>query len=291
MKKYNNLKALFGFKAPDTKKKSVEDNQRAIIGEDTPFVIRESYKTARTNIIFSVSGMLKEGCKTIVMTSANPGEGKTTTTLNLAITFAQTGAKVLAVDCDLRKPRMHRYIGIKKNIGISSVLSKQVTLDEAIHKNVKNGLDVLASGEIPPNPAELLASESMKALINELSERYDYIFFDTPPVTVVTDASALSTFVDGVIVVVRQNYTDHETLAMGVDLLNIAKAKILGFFINDVQTQRGGGYRYRYGYKYSYRYGYRYDYHYTYGDLSNKKMYTGDKEKDESDETDSKSKK
>lgn len=294
MKKYNNLRALFGFKVPENKRKSVEDNQRAIIGENTPFVIRESYKTARTNIIFSVSGMIKEGCKSIVMTSANPGEGKTTTTLNLAITFAQTGARVLAIDCDLRKPRMHRYIGIKKNIGISSILSKQVTIDEAIHKNVRNGLDVLASGEIPPNPAELLASESMKALIEELSERYDYIFFDTPPVTVVTDASALSTFVDGVIIVVRQNYTDHETLAMGVDLLNIAKAKILGFFINDVQTQRGGGYRYRYGYKYSYRYGYRYDYHYTYGDLGSKKLYMGEKDEEATDDNskaDSKGKK
>lgn len=284
MKKYKNIASLFGIRTQDNRKRSVEENQRSIIGDNTPFVIRESYKTARTNIIFSVSGMLKEGCKTIVMTSANPGEGKTTTTLNLALTFAQTGARVLAIDCDLRKPRMHRYIGIKKNIGISSILSKQVTIDEAIHKNVRLGLDVIASGEIPPNPAELLASESMKALIEELSKRYDYIFFDTPPVTVVTDASALSTYVDGVIVVVRQNYTDHESLAMGVDLLNIAKAKILGFFINDVQSQRGGGYRYRYGYKYSYRYGYKYDYHYTYGDLSTKKIYTGEGNGEDADE-------
>ena len=266
MKKYSKIKQFFNFKLPENKKRSNEENQRAILGDDAPFVIRETYKTARTNIIFSVSGIAKAGCKLIAITSANPGEGKTTTSLNLAITFAQTGARVLAIDGDLRKPRLHRYLGIKKDIGLSTLLANQVSIEDAIHKNVRSGLDVIAAGEIPPNPAELLASEAMKALIDKLAENYDYIFFDTPPVTVVTDASALSPSVDGVIVVVRQNYTDHESLAMAVNLLNIAQAKILGFFVNDVQTKRGGyhygRYRYKYGYRYAYKYGYKYDYRY-----------------------------
>ncbi len=241
-----------------------------ILNDDTPFIIRESYKTARTNIIFSVSGINKSGCKIIAITSANPGEGKTTTTLNLAIAFAQTGARVLAIDGDLRKPRMHRYVGIKKDIGLSSVLSQQITFEKAVIKNARPGLDVLPSGELPPNPAELLSSEVMRELIEEISKDYDYIFFDTPPVTVVTDAAALSTLVDGIILIVRQNYTDHESLSSAVNLLNISGTKLLGFFINDAASNRGGysynRYRYKYGSKYSYRYGYRYDYRYGYSD-------------------------
>lgn len=266
MKKYNKIRQFFNFSLPQNKRQSTADSMKAIIDDAAPFVIKETYKTARTNIIFSVSGTVKSGCKMIAITSANPGEGKTTTSLNLAITFAQTGARVLIVDCDLRKPRLHRYIGIKKNVGISTLLSGQVKIEDVVHKNARPGLDVIASGEIPPNPAELLASEAMKALVDELSDRYDYIFFDTPPVTVVTDASALSTLVDGVIVVVRQNYTDHESLSMALNLLSIASAKILGFFVNDVVTKRGGyhysRYRYKYGYKYAYKYGYKYDYRY-----------------------------
>ncbi len=266
MKKYNKIRQFFKFDLPQNKKQSTEGGQRIIIDDTAPFVIKEAYKTARTNIIFSVSGMAKTGCKMIAVTSANPGEGKTTTSFNLALTFAQTGAKVLIIDCDLRKPRLHRSVKVKKNVGISTILSKQSTIEEATHKDVRPGLDFIASGEIPPNPAELLASEAMHELLAELAQKYDYIFFDTPPVTVVTDASALSTFADGVIVVVRQNYTDHESLTMALNLLNIASAKILGFFVNDVVSKRGGyhygRYRYKYGYRYAYKYGYKYDYRY-----------------------------
>lgn len=276
MQKYHHIRNLIsslkqngGNKTNDAKR-----NINTILSDNTPFVIRENYKTARTNIIFSVSGINKSGCKFIAVTSANPGEGKTTTTLNLAITFAQTGARVLAIDGDLRKPRMHRYLNVKKDIGLSSVLSQQIEFDKAINKDVRPGLDVLSSGELPPNPAELLSSDNMKELIGKLAERYDYVFFDTPPVTVVTDAAALSPLVDGVIIIVRQNYTDHESLSMAINLLNISRTKILGFFVNDVTKSRGGysysRYRYKYGSKYSYRYGYRYDYRYGYADRSAK---------------------
>lgn len=275
MKKYQKIKGLISsIRQTNNKTNDTKRNINTILSDDTSFVIRENYKTARTNIIFSVSGINKNGCKFIAITSANPGEGKTTTTLNLAITFALTGARVLAIDGDLRKPRMHRYLNLKKDIGLSSVLSQQIDLDKAIHKNVRPGLDVLPSGELPPNPAELLSSETMKELIEKLSEKYDYVFFDTPPVTVVTDAAALSPLVDGVIIIVRQNYTDHESLSIAINLLNIAKTKILGFFVNDASKNRGGysysRYRYKYGSKYSYRYGYRYDYHYGYADRNKK---------------------
>lgn len=257
-------------KSTAPKMQNAKRDLNTILSDDTPFVIRENYKSARTNIMFSVSGLNKKGCKFIAITSANPGEGKTTTTLNLAITFAQTGARVLAIDGDLRKPRMHRYLNVKKDIGLSSILSHQIKFEAAVAKDVRPGLDVLASGELPPNPAELLSSETMKEFIESISERYDYVFFDTPPVTVVTDAVALSPLVDGVILIVRQNYTDHESLSMAINLLNISGTKLLGFFVNDVAKSRGGysynRYRYKYGMKYSYRYGYNYDYRYGYAD-------------------------
>ncbi len=284
MKKYDNVKGLVAaLHKPKTAKH--HDNQaiESILSDDTPFTVREAYKTARTNIIFSLSGKAKSNCKTIAITSANPGEGKTTSSLNLALTFAQTGAKVLAIDSDLRKPRLHRYLGLKKDVGLSTVLSKQIDVGQAIIKDVRMGLDVLTSGEIPPNPAELLSSESMHELLETLSAQYDYIFFDTPPVTVVTDAAALSPLLDGVVIVVRQNYTDHEGLSTAINLLNIAKAKMLGFFVNDAVTVRAGygynRYRYKYSYRYGYKYGYKYGYRYGYSDYDTRKK-SSDSKKD-----------
>ena len=222
------------------KKRRFHDDDFAkenVLSDETPFSVKESYKMMRTNIIFSVSGKSESGCKLVALTSANAGEGKTTTTVNLAIAFAQTGSRVLAIDCDMRKPRLHRYLQAKRVPGLSTLISKQVSVDEAITKDVRPGLDVITAGEIPPNPAELLSSERMKEIIDELSQHYDYIFFDTPPVTVVTDAAALSQFVDGIIVVVRQNYTNHESVAAAVKTLDIARAKVLGFIVNDASRR------------------------------------------------------
>lgn len=252
---------------------SLKQNQSVILNDKTAFIIQEAYKTARTNIIFSVAGAADNGCKVIAISSANPGEGKTTTCINLAITFAQTGAKVLLIDGDLRKPRAHQYLGVTKTSGLSTVLSKQQTFEDVVYKDVKDGLDLLASGSIPPNPAELLSSDAMGVLIENLKEKYDYIFFDTPPITVVTDAVALSKYVDGLVIVVREGYTNHESIERTINLLNIAEAKILGFFVNDVETSNAnyGAYRSkgyggkRYGYGYGYGYAYKNQYSYRYG--------------------------
>lgn len=218
--------------------------QENVLSDSTPFSVKESYKMMRTNIIFSLSGKTGSKCNLIALTSANAGEGKTTTTLNLAIAFAQTGVRVLAIDCDMRKPRLHRYLKIRRASGLSTLISKQADYEKVINKNVRPGLDVISAGEIPPNPAELLSSDRMKEIIDELSERYDYIFFDTPPVNVVTDAAALSQFVDGMILVVRQNYTKHENISNAVRNLTIARAKLLGFIVNDAADRS----RYNNGY-------------------------------------------
>ena len=146
------------------------------------------------------------------MTSAEPGEGKTTTVLNLAITFAQTGSRVLVIDGDLRKPRIHRYLHFDKKNGLSDLLIGTTTLDKAIRHHKKTDVDCIPAGQIPPNPVELLSSEKMNMLLQTLSESYDYIFIDSPPVTVVSDAASVANYIDGYILVIRHNYTIHELL-------------------------------------------------------------------------------
>ncbi len=277
---------------------SLKRNQMAILNKKTPFIVREAYKTARTNIIFSVSGSDNKECKTIIVTSSGSGEGKTTSTLNLAITFALTGAKVLIIDGDMRKPRAHQYLGIVKDNGLSTVLSKQKTFEEVVYRNQRDGLDILTSGSIPPNPAELLGSEAMQKLLEKLKLEYDYIFIDTPPVSIVTDAAAISKFSSGVVVVVREGITNHESVSHSINLLKLANVKILGFFVNDIDITNSGygsygkSYGRRYGIsrysRYSYRrysdgkygyggyggyggnYSYNYAYRYSYGEKPSK---------------------
>lgn len=269
-------RGLFGKKTDQVNERQLrlKQSQESILNRKTPFVVQEAYRTARTNIIFSLAGS-EDKCKKLCITSANAGEGKTTTTLNLAITFAQIGSKVLLIDCDLRKPRIHQYLGVVKTDGLTTVLSKQKEFEDVVYHNLRPGLDCLTSGSIPPNPAELLASDSMKNLLRKLEGMYDYILLDTPPVTVVTDAVALSNSVSGVMIVVREGYTNHESIEQALKLLKIANAKVLGFFVNDIDVvgmnygsyrgAYGKSYRYKYKYKYGYRYNYRYGYRYGYG--------------------------
>ncbi len=281
------------------KQLSLKRNQLAILNKKTPFIIKEAYKTARTNLIFSVSGSDNKECKVIIVTSSSAGEGKTTSTLNLAITFALTGAKILFIDGDMRKPRAHQYLGIVKENGLSTVLSKQKTFDEVVYRNARDGLDVLTSGSIPPNPAELLGSEAMQKLLEKLKLEYDYIFIDTPPVSIVTDAATISKFASGAVLVVREGITNHESVSHSINLLKLANVKILGFFVNDIDIASAGygsygkayGRRYgmsryshysykrysssygggRYGYADGYsNYSYNYAYRYSYGEKPSK---------------------
>ena len=261
------------------KEASIRQRTATLLNSDTNFAITEAYKATRTNIIFSLSGV--KGCKRIILTSASPGEGKTTTCLNIAIAFAQTNAKVLVIDADLRKPRVYRHLGIERKNGLSDVLCGLIDINTAIHHCTEQNIDCIASGQIPPNPAELLSSNEMGRILDVLSQQYDYIFIDTPPVTMVTEAAAMAKFVHGVVVVIRQNYTIHEMVKRAREALKFADAKILGYILNDVNLAAHGygygrlyGYRYHYGYKYGYGYGYgqKYGYkhetgiNYRYGD-------------------------
>lgn len=256
----------------DERRQRLKKSQEAILNKKTPFVIQEAYRTARTNIIFSLADS-SEKCKVLCITSSNAGEGKTTTSLNLAITFAQTGSKVLLIDADLRKPRIHQYLGVVKSDGLTTVLSKQKEFEDVVYHNLRPGLDCMTSGSIPPNPAELLGSESMEKLLDKLKLQYDYILIDTPPVTVVTDAVALSGYVSGIMLIVREGFTNYESIDQALSLLNIAKVKLIGFFINDIDamSMNYGSYRSGYGKGYKTKYDNGYGYGYSYSDRSSSK--------------------
>ncbi len=247
-----------------TSKSSIEENSKRILSKESSFDIHESYKELRTNIMFSLP---VSGCKVISVTSGIASEGKSTTCFNVAITFAETGAKVIVVDCDLRRPNVANLLQIKKDKGLSNVLIKDCSLEDAIIATEYTNLDTLVAGKIPPNPAELLSSAPMKELIDTLKQRYDYIFLDTPPVNVVTDASLLTKLVDGYIIVVKQFRAEKTALVETVRKLNFVDAKILGFILNGVRYTKMGYGKYGYG-KYGYgKYGYgRYGRYYSNSD-------------------------
>ncbi len=233
-------------------------SKRALISDSMPFAVIESYKSTRTNLMFTLS---TEEKKWVAVTSALPGEGKTITCANLAITFAQTGAKTLIIDADLRKPRLARTFGVPSHPGLSDAICGFCELDTIIHKTQIENFYVIPAGTIPPNPAELLASDEMEQLLEKLNAMgFEYIFFDTPPINIVTDAAAITRITAGTLLVVRFNTTTKESLQSAVSALNQAGVKILGFILNGVDLEKNS---YRYG-KYG-KYGKYSSYGYSYG--------------------------
>ncbi len=255
-----------------------KEREERILNDKTDFDTIETFKAMRTNIMFSMPKT--EGGKAIAITSPSPGEGKTTTSINLAITFAQLGAKVLLLDCDLRKPRVHRYLKLDRKNGVTNVLCGFSDFDKAVHRDVKENLDCLTSGEIPLNPAELLGTEEFVNLLAELKEKYDYIFIDTPPITLVTDAALIMEHCTGTAVVVRQDVTRYDMLDATMEVIQKIGVKVLGFVIlgsaenmKKYNYYRRRNYNYKYGYKNSFKYGYiasKSDYKYG-DDVSEKK--------------------
>ena len=216
------------------KKKTVGNlaHRRQILHQGTNFVVREAYKTLRTNIHFTLSD---KTCKRICITSGSAGEGKSITMLNLALSVAESGQKVLLIDADLRRPAIGRLLVEKVAPGLSNVLTGQVSSDEAIRSQVFPNLDILFSGEVPPNPSELLASDKFMALIGEMSQRYDYILVDAPPINVVSDAAIIAKRVDGVLLLVRHTKSTKENVRQAVSNLQMVNANILGYVFNGVE--------------------------------------------------------
>lgn len=209
--------------------------------EDNPkCVVTEAYKTLRTNIQYS---SFDKEIKTIVITSAEIAEGKSTVSKNIALTFAQSEKKVMLVDCDLRKPSVHVNFKVSNLIGISEVLLGKAKIEEAVQKHNEN-LYFLTSGKIPPNPSEMLASSAMTNLIETLKEEYDIVILDTAPLIAVTDAQILSTKVDGTILVVRASKTKKDAVIDGKNLLGKVGANIIGTVLYAVESKRGKYYYY-----------------------------------------------
>ena len=238
-----------------------------ILNNHSDFFIREAYKTLRTNITFALAD--EETSKVILMTSSLQSEGKSTTALNLAISYAMTEAKVIIIDCDLRRSKLARLTGKTNKVGLSNILVRPELREQAIIPSDVANLDLLLAGDVPPNPSELLGSSRMKKLLEDMRETYDYIILDAPPVNLVTDAVVLAPQTDGVLFLVRANRSERGAVIHGIEQLEYAKAKILGFVLNCVEngaTRYGyGKYRYKGYRKYSYygRAGYGYGYGYT----------------------------
>lgn len=182
------------------------------------------------------------------MTSSTPGEGKSTTSANLAITMAQNGSETILVDCDLRKPNVHKLFKLSNTRGLSNLLIEDNGIDKVIQQSSIENLHILTSGIKPPNPSELLSSKNEK-FIEMSKEHYDYIILDTPPVGVVTDAQLVSQYSDGGILVTASGQVERELAIRAKQLLQKVNAKILGVVLNKVDTSSGNGYRY-YNYYY-----------------------------------------
>jgi capsular exopolysaccharide synthesis family protein len=224
-------------------------NEMLIVKNKPKSYISEAYRTLRTNIKFSSLAPLN----TIMVTSAVPQEGKTTNTVNLALTIAESGKKVIIIDADLRRPIIHKVFNSDSKPGITNVLVDNKKLSEVIKRadEINSNLYYITSGPIPPNPSELLGSEKMKKVIEELKEQADTLIFDSPPVIGFADSSVLANQVDGVVLVLSSGEVTREAAKQAKILLEKAKAKILGVVLNKVDIKREGYYYYYHYYNYS----------------------------------------
>lgn len=212
---------------------------------DNKSVAAEAYRTLRTNIRFS---SYDKEMKVITVTSSSPGEGKSTVACNMAITFAENGNRVLLIDADLRRPTVHKQFKLPNSIGIVNVIMSHELFEEATHRDVVEGLDIITSGGIPPNPSELLGSKKNQRLIEKLRESYDTIILDTPPLLAVTDAQVLTTVSDGTVLVANHGVTKKDEIIQAKGLLDKVQGNILGVVLSQIPAE-DNGYYYYYSYE------------------------------------------
>lgn len=219
---------------------------RLITFTDPHSPIAEAFRTLRTNIQFA--GVDKP-IKTMLITSATMNCGKTTITANLGVAMAQTGSSVLVVDADLRKPTLHRYFSMDNEPGLTNILF-DVTMDlnMSVNKSRINNLFVLASGPVPPNPAELLSTEKMKKVIEVLADSFDYVLFDSPPVNAVTDPAILSCQVDATLLVLDYGFVTRDEAAFALEQLKKVRANVIGAVLNGMPNSQGYYHYYHYHY-------------------------------------------
>jgi len=232
--------------------------------EKNNHAIVEVFKILRTNIEFMVPG--KNKSKIVMFTSALPGEGKSTIIANLALSMSNSGKKVIILDCDLRKPFMHKFFSVDNTKGLVSIIVGAAPFQDAIHRNALNkGLDLISSGPIPPNPTELLMTDEFKQLLEELSQGYDYIFIDAPPTLNMADTSILGHLADATIFIITAGKTRIELIKRCLRQLSQTNIEISGILLNRFNIEA-----IKYNYYYYYYYHYHYQYNYKYGRAESK---------------------
>lgn len=232
----------------------IAEERNYILNKDTDFSIREAYNALRSNITFSVLG---ERCKVISISSTLPSEGKSINALNVALSFADIGKKVLLIDCDLRKPKLHSLLNIESTPGFSNIIVGDCDIDSAIRRVPGLRIDVICSGDIPPVSTRLLESEEIDDFFYYIKRNYDYVFLDTPPIEVVIDSCVLAKHTNGTVFVVKENYASKEKIVSAVKQLEFAGGKVLGYILNGITTKKVlplAGYKYRKEYRYIYEY-------------------------------------
>lgn len=221
----------------------INDLKELVTIENPKSPVSESYRTLRTNIMFS---SLDKKVQTIMVTSSGPEEGKTTVASNLAVIMAQNGNKTIIIDCDFRKPRLHKVFQVSNEIGLSNYLIGEAAIADFLKQTSIKNLNVIPSGVKPLNPAELLGSAKMMEYIILLKHYFDYIILDTPPVVIVTDAQIVSQYADGCLLVVASGEVEREAVMKAKELLTKVNAKILGVVLNKVENNGKGRYKYYY---------------------------------------------
>lgn len=236
------------------------DAGAVLLSEKSPFSLQEAYKTLRINVSFSLPG---SGCKCVGIISANRGDGKSSIASNLAISLGQINKKVVLIDCDLRLPTIAQKFGVRSAPGLSNYLSGDVSDIPIVHEQTR-GIDLITSGNLPPDSTALISSKEMTALIETLKQSYDYIVFDFPPINIVSDAAILSDQIDGYLIVVRQNASEYQMVEETIRQMRFADAKVIGFAFNGKGAAKKSYYK-----KYYKKNGY-YKYYKHYGNYKKK---------------------
>ena len=220
-----------------------------LLNEKTPFPIKEAYNGLRSNILFTLANM-DNGI--ILVTSPNANDLKTTTSINLAITMAQIGARILLIDCDLRNASIYRHLRVSNQSGLSRVLTGFESFNDAVVRNVAPGVDFLSAGPTTPNPSELLGSRYMTEFLKRCAYQYDFVILDTSPLNVVSDSLSMASVAAGIIMVARENKTTLNDLDKAINSIKMASGKMIGFVLTDVESDSVGYGRRGYGYGYGY---------------------------------------
>lgn len=244
-----------GFRSKSKTKSIVKENQKTL-HKNLKFTATEQYKLLRTNLSFTLPE--EDGCAIVGITSAMRGEGKSTTAVNLSYVLAESGKKVLLIDGDLRLPSVAKKMKLANSPGLTDLLKGNESVQMSNFKSeLFSNWYILPSGELPPNPSELLGSKRMENILKHFSKSFDYIIFDLPPVNIVSDALTVSKFISGMVVVIREDYTEKKELETCFRQLKLSDVKVLGCVINEAKNGRGsyGKYKYKRYYKYYKTYG------------------------------------